>query len=114
MPELRLQPNNPVTLALADPSGPLPDDLVVHFPLVDGRTLTLPWKAAVALNRLDLQTGEILSICRDVKEERGFPGLRTAYGSPLKPSRSAPPRKPNRQLWLPVRPMFAYQSQTTA
>ena len=82
MPELRLHPNSPVTLALTDPSG-LPDDLVVHFPLVDGRTLTLPWKAAVALNRLDLQPGELFSICRDVKEERGVP--RTSY-----------------RVWLPV------------
>ena len=72
MPDIRLQPNNPATLSLSDPSG-VPEDWTVHYALEDGRTLTLPWKTAVALNELDLRPGESFCICRDVQEVRGIP-----------------------------------------
>ena len=80
MPDVRLQPNNPVTLSLSDPSGVpeylpsgVPEDWRVHYALEDGRTLTLFWKNAVALNELDLRPGESFCICRDVQEVRGIP-----------------------------------------
>ena len=65
--EVKLSPNIPLQLALADPSG-VPEDFRVHFPTSDGRVLTLPRKTAIELNRLDLKPGEAFCICRDVKK----------------------------------------------
>jgi hypothetical protein len=63
--EVKLSPNVPLQLALADPSG-VPEDFRVHYALSDGRVLTLPRQAAIELNRLDLRPGEAFCICRDV------------------------------------------------
>ena len=70
--EVKLQPNTPLQLSLADPSG-VPEDFRVHYALSDGHVLTLPRQAAIELNRLDLRPGEMFCICRDTKERKGVP-----------------------------------------
>ena len=70
--EVRLSPNIPLQLALADPSG-VPEDFRVHFPTSDGRVLTLPRKIAIELNLLDLRPGEAFCICKDWDGEHGKP-----------------------------------------
>jgi hypothetical protein len=70
--EVKLSPNIPLTLALADPSG-IPEDFRVHFETSDGRVLTLPREAAIRLNVLDLRPGEKFSLCKDWDGETGHP-----------------------------------------
>jgi hypothetical protein len=72
MPEIHLQPNIPVQLALQDPAG-VPEDFRVRYQLTDGRTLTLPRKTAIELNELDLRPREAFMVCKDVKERKGGP-----------------------------------------
>src|ERR1017187_4017041 len=62
--EIRLQPNIPLQLALADPSG-VPEDFRVHYQTSDGRVLTLPRQIAIRLNLLDVRPGEAFCICKD-------------------------------------------------
>jgi hypothetical protein len=65
--EVKLTPNIPLQLALQDPAG-IPDQFTVHFPLSDGRTLTLPRKTAIELNVMDLRPGEPFMICKDAEQ----------------------------------------------
>ena len=69
--EVKLSPNVPLQLALAEPAG-VPEDFRVHYLLTDGRTLTLPRGSAIELNLLDLREGEAFMICRDVTETKGM------------------------------------------
>jgi hypothetical protein len=68
--EVKLSPNIPLQLALQDPAG-IPEDFRVHFPLSDGRVLTLPRHVAIRLNVMDLRPGEAFCICKD--HEQGKP-----------------------------------------
>lgn len=70
--QVKLSPNQPLQLALQDPSG-VPDDFRVHYQTSDGRVLTLPRRTAIELNLLDLRQGEAFCICRDVQETKGVP-----------------------------------------
>ena len=70
--EVKLSPNIPLQLALADPSG-VPEDFRVHFPTSDGRVLTLPRQTAIELNLLDLRPGEAFCICKDWDGTHGKP-----------------------------------------
>src|ERR1035437_2782534 len=65
MNPLQIKPNIPLTVALVDPEGQYdPEYETVTYQTTKGQELTLPHRAAVALNLLEPQPGEELVITR--------------------------------------------------
>jgi hypothetical protein len=65
MNPLQIKPNVPITVSLVDPEGQYdPEYETVTYQTTKGQILTLPHRAAVALNLLEPQPGEELVITR--------------------------------------------------
>lgn len=83
MNPLQIKPNIPYTLSLVDPEGTYdPEYETVTYQTTQGQSLTLPHRAAVALNLLEPQPGEELVITRHWSGKRSEPSEWTVHLSP--------------------------------
>jgi len=83
MKPLPIAPNIPLTVALQDPEGRFDFETGMgQYQTITGELLTLPRPAVVALNTLDPQPGEEITIC---KHWSGKPGEKSEWTITLSP-----------------------------